>query len=264
MCQLSCDGGRRCPDYDRLKASTAADFAPEHREDVPDVVWAQDDLSDLWNDEADTRSATCAGLLTLEDIKPREPENTSSVMAVAEKAGASCSGLEYRVKSPHSLSRKIRTEQEEAAAQHSEHQQSPEQIAAGMKDITRYTITHADHDQVAPTAEKTVTELQAQGWQISQIKNSYHDGNSYKGLAIIGTAPNGATSEFQIHSEHSLAVKEQSHLPYEIYRDPHQPPKKRLEAKAECQRLATQVPTPKGLDKLTHIGGVPVSQRRYT
>lgn len=257
MCQAHSDGGRRCPEYERLKSCTAADLAPEPRDDVPDVAWRENSLKSLWSTK-DSKAANCAALTALEQAKDQEPQVTRTVLEAAEEAGAQCQDLEYRVKSPESLARKIRTEQEEAAGQHTKPEPAAD-VASRMKDTLRYTITHQDHDALAGTLGTTVRMLQAQGWEVTRIKNTYRHGAEYKGIHINARTPEGATTEVQVHSADSLRVKAANHVPYEVYRDPGQSAQKRMEAREQCVSNSARLKTPRDLDSLTRVEGVPVS-----
>lgn len=222
------------------------------------MVWRNDDLQEVWGKSEDSQAAACAGLLEMERLKAKEPAITQSVQAAASAAGGSCAHLDFRMKSPESLVRKVRDKQD--AAVRAGTPQPPEKIAGGLKDVVRYTVVQQEHSQLAGTTEKTVRSLQDQGWEIREIKNTYSDGASYKGIHVIGTAPNGVTAEVQVHSADSLEVKNQNHGPYEIYRDKTRPKAERFAAEAECRRNSATLSTPKDLDKLTSIGGVPVSK----
>lgn len=258
MCQPRGEGGRRCDDLERLKSCTSSDFAPEPTPDAPDVIWRNDDLQEVWGDSVDSRAAACAGLLEMERLKTKEPAITRSVQAAATAAGGSCAHLDFRMKSPASLVRKVRDKQETAARTGAP--KSPEEIAGGLKDVVRYTVVEQNHFRLATTTEKTVRSLQDQGWEIREIKNTYSEGASYKGIHVIGTAPSGVTAEVQVHSADSLEVKNRNHGPYEIYRDSSRPKSERRAAQAECERNSASISTPEGLDKLTSIGGVNVSK----
>lgn len=255
MCQATDDGGRRCVDYERLKSCPASHFAPEPTEGIPDVAWRGDDLGALWVKDADKRAGTCAALMVLEQAKTQEPAITRAVMTAAASSGSECAQLEQRVKSPASLVRKVLTANELAVENGG--CSNPSQIAGEMKDVLRYTVVHPDHSQLAGVTSKTVGSLQAQGWTILKIKNTYADGAAYKGIhvSIIGTSPDGITSEVQIHSAASLAVKSKIHGSYEIYRDPSKSKKERRAAMQECIRESGTLQTPEGLNKLTGVDG---------
>lgn len=260
MCQLSDEGGRRCADYERLKNCEARHFAPEPTEGIPDVAWRNADLEGLWSDDADRRAGTCAALLMMEKAKSQEPAMTRSVLQAAAATGSECAHLEQRVKSPASLTRKVVVEQEISVENGGT--RSPDQIAGGMKDVIRYTVVNPDHSKLSDVTVKTVQSLQGQGWVIRKIKSTYAEGASYKGIHIniIGTAPDGITSEVQVHSTASLKVKNETHAAYEVYRDITKSKSERRAAMQECVRIAANLPIPTGLDRLTGLDTFGVSK----
>ncbi|WP_443359274.1 hypothetical protein [Arthrobacter rhombi] len=258
MCQLRSDGGRRCDDYERLKFCVSADFAPAAVQGVPDVAWKNDGLQGVWVDADDSRASACAALLVMEQIRAQEPKVTRSVMDVAAASGSECAHLEQRMKSPASLVRKVRTQQEEVATHGGD--SSPARIAGSMKDVIRYTVVNPNHSRLGSVTVETVKGLREQGWDIHRIKNFYADGSAYKGIHVIGAAPSGVVCEVQIHSTHSLEVKNQNHVPYEVYRDKTAPKKARREARQECIKKSTDISNPEDLDLLTQYSSVSVSK----
>lgn len=258
MCQSNAEGGRRCPDYERLKNVSASDVAPDPTHDVPDVLWRDDRLTKTWGDGTADHSAACAALGTLENAKADEPDMTRSVMQAAGEAGGECAYLDSRVKSPESLARKIREDRATMAARGEKI--SAGEIAEGLKDVVRYTVVRNDHSQTTETIVSTVTSLQRQGWVILQIKDFYRDGAPYKGVHVIGRAPSGRVSEIQVHSAQSLAIKNQAHTSYEVYRDSSRSLRDRQAAKTECSRAFSNVSAPPGLNSVKRIGGVEVTR----
>lgn len=258
MCQPRSEGGRRCPEYERLKDSSGKDFAPAPVEGVPDVTWRDEDLSKTWGSGIEDRIDGCAALLALQNVKAVEPEMTQSVRSIAHQIGGECSYLESRVKSPASLARKIRSDRNEAAE--SGVKLSPETVVGKLNDVVRYTIVRHDHAGLTDTTASTVANLQSQGWKVERIKSSYEEGAAYKGLHIICKSPSGNTAEVQVHSADSLAAKEAAHKHYEIYRDDSRSKKERDKAKAECVRIFSTVGTPPGLDSVGAMGRRDISR----
>ncbi|GAA4660318.1 hypothetical protein GCM10025779_28600 [Arthrobacter cryoconiti] len=196
---------------------------------------------------------------TLADISQEEPAITSAVMS-AVPAGAKAHGLEFRVKSPSSLARKIHDRVKLAAR--SEHPKTPAEVAAGMTDIVRYTIEARDHDALVPTAKASIRKLTSQGFEVVEAEHSYVDGSGYKGLHLLVRSPTGRTFELQFHSARSQQVKDDVHLVYEDARrlDPGDPGRPILEAKMKS--MSNGLPQPPGIDSLRRLGGVPVQVRK--
>lgn len=249
MCQTKAEGGRRCARGQRLRDVSASDLAPRPAEGVPPVAWAGDDLTPLW--EQYPSSSVCAGLGRLEGVSGREPAITERMRDVSGAAGGSLAGLEYRMKSPDSLVRKVHDRTTEAAAEDpGAGQSSAEEQAAGLKDVVRYTVTTADHDQLTETAVQTASGLQDRGCRIKEVKNFYRPGSTYKGVHFIVETPEGETTEVQVHSTRSLEIKEESHLHYEIARSADAEPAERMAATRRCQELADSLPDPPGIEGL--------------
>lgn len=196
--------------------------------------------------------------MEMEKIKSREPGITREVMGAAAAVGGECAHLDQRVKSPASMVRKVRTEQELSVVNGGAG--SAAQIAGGMKDVVRYTVVHQEHSRLAEVTEKTVLNLREQGWSIHKIKSTYVKGAAYKGIHIIGKTSGGVTTEVQVHSAASLEVKKQNDELYEIYRDPNKSKRERRAAMHDCARRSVGIPTPEGLDKLTCDGYLCVSK----
>lgn len=165
-------------------------------------------------------------------------------------------GLEFRMKSPQSLARKI------ADRVQTRPQLSADEHADRLTDVVRYTAVATEADQVVPTAQHMLATLREQGWEVVEAEHSYVPGNPYKGLHTLvrrGTV----TAELQFHSEASQGVKDRYHVEYEVARDSTQPLERRLEADATMRRVWDEVPTPAGLHDLSELGGVPLAAKTY-
>lgn len=241
---------------------TACTLSRTPRSNVPDVDWAGADVGQLWGVDAD--EAARAGTRAVEQAISQEPEITRTVTAAAAAAGVSCIDLGNRVESPLSVAARICAEQETAAMVHPGQRADSADIVAGMTGILRYTIVEPEHARLAHTTVQIIRNLQEQGWSMSAVGHSYHDGSAYKSISAAGAAPAGGQTYVEIHSSDSLAVIELSRSAYEIYRSPERPPRERLVAKAECQSAATLIVSPEGLDRIKAIGGTPVSINRYS
>jgi hypothetical protein len=260
MCRSQDEGGRRCPDSRALRALTAADLAPPTPKGVPPIEWATTtDVTALWDDSGP--EVACATLHAITTVRDIEPKATSDIRALAADVGGRAADLEFRMKSPASLARKITTKQATAFGQGREI--SAESVVAGLGDTLRYTVAVTDHDSIADAARLTVRQLQEHGWEISEIESTYVSGNPYKGLHIIGKPPGGPQTEVQVHSELSLAAKTDTHLDYEISRDLNAPASERLAADARMRARQDQVPMPTGIDTLDEIDGLPVRKKAY-
>ncbi|MDR2256179.1 MAG: hypothetical protein LBE25_09300 [Arthrobacter sp.] len=245
-------------DSSHYEGLSAADLTPPPREGVPALEWAQEDMAALWATAraTDRAEALTAAVACLQAHTEREPAITSALQGTLG-AGDRLAGLEFRMKSPASLARKIHADQIEAAQYGG--RSAAADVAAEVNDVLRYTVETPEHDGIPEATERTVKGLHATGMHVETIKNKYAQGAPYKGIhLIVGSSPAGVRFEVQVHSALSLAAKIKSHVPYETARDVHAEPKERKAADAECRALFADVPTPRGLDSMTTVDGVPV------
>lgn len=268
MCKSCAEGGARCRDVRRLSSLTHSDLLPQSAPGRPDVVWSvghhvEPELSELWEassaDRQLPRTVVAEAVGTLADIAQDEPAITTAVMS-AVPIGASAQGLEFRVKSPSSLARKIHDRVKRAAR--SDQPKSPAEVAAAMTDIIRYTIQSEDHDSLVPTAKASIRKLTGQGFEVVEAEHSYVDGSGYKGLHLLLKSPTGRTFELQFHSQRSQQVKDNVHVLYEDARrmEPKDPGRPILEAK--MMAMSDGLPQPAGIDSLRKLGGMTVQVRK--
>lgn len=208
------------------------------------------------------RAVACVALESVESAAAQDGRTFADMKAAAAAAGGVLHGAAFRLKSPGSLARKIVTKQE--AAESRGMQSNPSAIAATITDVTRYTVVATEHDQLVPTATATVAALQARGWRVVEAEQSYLPGNPYKGLHLLVRHADGQIAELQIQSVRSQQLKDRAHLLYEISRGPSRPLGERRAAARENRALYDELPVPAGLDRLHEIGGVTVSEKRYT
>ncbi|MGO3089965.1 MAG: hypothetical protein ACTII7_09795, partial [Galactobacter sp.] len=168
-------------------------------------------------------------------------------------------GLEYRMKSPESLARKIAAK--ETAASESGKPVAAHDIGAKVHDVLRYTVASRDQDSVVDTLKRTIHSLRAAGMTIPAIEDKY-SGTEYKGIHLDAITPDGVHAEVQVHSRKGLEIKEKSHPHYEISRDTTKryDRRERAAARQACKRLYADLPTPPGLADLTEIEGVPIKR----
>lgn len=263
MCRPQSEGGRRCLDARRLAALDLNALRPEWAPDRADVAWPSDpDLSTAAAIIEHYRSAGEEALAVLVRVRKVEPEMTSDFLA-ALPTGARADGLAWRVKSPTSLARKI---DDRVRSRHL----SPAAAAERVQDVVRYTAVAPTRARLVATAEQLVEGLRARGWAVRGAEQSYLDERgkrtrgAYRGLHLIVAAERaGVVCEVQVHSEESLAAKNDTHAEYETERDDSVAWKKRARAHEVMVARWAQVKTPPGLRKLDELGGTPVVAKVY-
>ncbi|TCN53368.1 RelA/SpoT family protein [Rhodococcus sp. SMB37] len=250
------EGGRRCIDHRQHEATSIDDVRPDPAQDRPDVDWATDPASTPQQLYVDYPAHVAALVVdTMTAVKQQEAAMTADVLAVLPD-GARMHGLEFRMKSPASLARKLADRVKAAPFV------DPERIVEKITDVVRYTAISRP-EQVVATAASLVAQLSDRGWTIVVAEQSYLDGNQYKGLHMLARHPDGLVAEFQFHTDASQQVKDDTHVDYERARDTGVPAAERAALIEKMTARWAQVPTPPGLAELTDLGGCPVTPKNY-
>jgi hypothetical protein len=130
-----------------------------------------------------------------------EPKVTDDLINFAKNNGGKMEGLEYRLKTVESLERKMISDG----------------INTQMNDVLRYTII-VDGD-LAKGTNSILKELEAKGYQTIKIKNTFQEGQIYKGINTNVKSADGSIFEIQYHTSESFNVKQNiNHSLYEEYR----------------------------------------------
>lgn len=176
----------------------------------------------------------------------QEPKLTSMLNDSAKEVGGEMVGLDFAVKSRESLSRKIKSEAKEKGI-------TLEEAAGNMKDVNRYTM-QLKEDNFVSGYNKTVKNLQSQGYEIVRVKNSLQNPNApYRGVNTNVKSPDGSIWELQFHTKTSLDIKEVNHKLYEKQRLDDTPASQKVALGEEMARNAAAIPTPPGIENIKNI-----------
>ena len=119
-----------------------------------------------------------------------EPKVTNDLSKAADSGNGKLVGLDFRLKTLGSLTRKIRKEPYK-----------------NMRDVLRYTEVSTASNQVADY-RKTMETLVSAGYRISSVKNSWNDPlRAYNGLNTNVVSPDGYEFELQFHTKESFDLK---------------------------------------------------------
>jgi hypothetical protein len=164
-----------------------------------------------------------------------EPAITEAIVNLAKANGGQTEGLDFRVKTVESLARKLETEG----------------VDTPIKDAIRYTITF-DKDSLTEGATNVMEGLEKAGFEKIKTKNTFKEGEIYKGVNTAFKTPDGQVFELQFHTPESFDVKQNlTHGLYEELRlidDPASP--RATEIKEELQKISDTVELPKNIDKI--------------
>lgn len=256
MCRPKSQGGRRCDTH--LKQLRPDQLLPPPSTTRPAPAWAgqvSETPAQLYATEPP--QVVNAALNTLLSALRHEPIMSDQLQsAVAAHPGSQLSGTQFRLKSPSSLARKIRTRVIERGL-------TPDHAAASLDDTIRYTVTTTRLNSLVPVLTSVVDRLTTQGWTVHSAEQSFVKGNPYKGIHLVLANSEGQRCEIQFHTEAALKTKSRGHTEYETYRNLDAAEADRKQAYNTCVRLWDDVPTPPGLRKLTTIAGVTVVVKDY-
>ena len=254
-----CRDDRRCERARRLRTLRSQDLQPGTA-GAPALFWAAEDPAELW--ERHDGPVACAALEVVQRAVAADESVYGQVAGVVAAGGARLHGVEFRLKAPSSLARKVEAKQLKAEAQG--RRLSAERAVDSITDVCRYTAVAAEHDRISEVARGVVEGLTAKGWTVVEAEHSYVEGNPYKGVHVLMREPEGLVVEVQVHSERSQAIKDESHLLYERSRAAETPMGERRRLQGESQQLWSDLPTPAGLDEMGSLGGVTVRKKTYS
>jgi len=234
-----------------LRNSPIADLAPYPRTGVPDMIWARDPdkimapICDEYGEQVAEATANALARLRLEEI------GVTTSLQAACPASVRLEGLEYRMKAPESLARKLRSKMRKKGL-------TPSQAAGQTTDGLRFTFCADNHDRIADTARQVCHKMGLQGYRVVEAENSFQPGNQYKGLHVLLRTPLGSTVEVQFHSAESLRVKGLNHIDYEHARDDDCDETDRRMLFGVMQARSEAIPEPEGMAGLADLEGCPV------
>jgi len=109
---------------------------------------------------------------------------------MAAAKGGEMLGLLYRLKSVESLARKI-----------------ADQTGVPVNDSLRYTMSFNETSFTAGT-KATMANLQGEGYQLTALRNTFKEGQPYKGINSTYLTPDGQMFELQFHTPESFRMKD--------------------------------------------------------
>lgn len=141
-------------------------------------------------------------------IKKYEPNVdtiANDILGVTEQQGGIMVGLDFRLKRPDSLTRKLYADVREAKEKG---QTITLQDAANkMGDVARFTSCFEPKD-FQKGADAVIRSLQQKGYELVKFKNYFQPGSSYKGLNCNFKDKNGNIFELQFHTPETMKIKE--------------------------------------------------------
>ena len=181
-----------------------------------------------------------------DDASERVDRISNDVMKAATNAGSTMYGLENRLKTEESISRKIDKNAKEKDI-------SLLESANDIKDAIRFTTITSDNDFVF-SYKKMKSELEDMGYKETRCKN-YFDLFSqgkvkHKSVQSTFADKDGYEFEIQFHTPASQDVKDKKIPIYEERRQVDISPERAKELERAMVNLALQVPDPINIDKI--------------
>lgn len=131
----------------------------------------------------------------------------SDIESVANPLGGQMVGLEYRLKRPDSLARKIGVEMDEQRKAGNQNFSYDDALKT-IKDTSRFTVVY-DPENFERNVYSTIDELKKRGYNITKFKNQFTpDSQQYRGLNTNFRDKDGNLFELQFHIPQSMRAKE--------------------------------------------------------
>ena len=192
--------------------------------------------------EQDSESASLARTI-YNNASKREPAITKDVVTVVQKSGGKMYGLDHRLKTEESISRKIDKNAKEGGIDKT--------VAANnIKDSIRYTSLSDDNNFVE-SYRQTKKLLLSKGYTEIKCRNYfelYRQGNAkHKQITSVFADDKGNRFELQFHTPSSIKAKEMKTPIYEEARKIGTTQKRKNELERQMEELAEKVTDPKDI-----------------
>ena len=166
---------------------------------------------------------------------------TAQLQSAAQAAGGQMVGLDQRLKSEDSLTRKI--------ASRAKHE-SVADVASDISDALRYTMV-LDEKSYTQGVNQTMAALEAGGFKKLKVKPTWEKGASYKGMNTVFETPSGQAFELQFHTPESFHVKNEiTHSLYEEARLDATPLERKVAIAKDMARISDSIKTPPGVEQI--------------
>lgn len=174
-------------------------------------------------------------------MKAAEPNITQDMTAIVKQVGVVLSGLEHRLKSQGSLQRKVASEVLKG--------RELDNILPKMRDIIRYTAILDDVNFV-DQYKAVIDGLEQAGYKIVAVKNTWQDGQSYKGINTF-VEKDGIVFELQYHTHDSFTLKNgKLHTLYEEFRLDETSLERKNELWLQMVQLSAKIKQPNNIEKI--------------
>lgn len=190
-------------------------------------------------------SAGAAAAKLLTKAAKEEKSLTPALQGIAKANRGQMAGLDYRLKTQESLTRKI-------AGDAKEKNLSFDAAASKIGDSVRYTMVFPE-GRYSAGVNSAMKDVLAQGYTIKpgKFKNTWNN-DEYRGINVSMLTPSGHTFELQFHTPASYYTKEAlNHKFYDIAREPEKYTSSQVrDAHAQMRANTRKVAPPQELSKI--------------
>lgn len=149
----------------------------------------------------------------IDKAKYHDKQVTNDLINFTSNTSGSLEGLDYRIKSVESTTRKIKDKSKEKKI-------STEEYSNQVTDTLRYTFCSNKNNLIKEFFD-IKNNLENKGYNIIEINNTFSIPNTtYKGINTLVKNSDGYIFELQFHTYQSLKIKEENHKLYEKSRLP--------------------------------------------
>lgn len=176
--------------------------------------------------------------------KANEPSITQDLKTIAKLTNAKVVGLENKLKSEKSLTRKLGDLTEKLNI-------PIDKIAKFNNDALRYTFVFKTENYGAGFAE-TIVRLKKKGYEVSKMWNAWRnqgreEDSGYRGLNVTLKSSQSQKFELQFHTAESFRLKTETHALYEEFRNPKTSEARKVEISKYVVELAKKINRPQGI-----------------
>ncbi len=199
------------------------------------------EMDEIITDESSTQDEeSIAAALSKERIaRIQEVEpSVTALLQEMETDDVKLVGLDFRIKSEESLTRKIISDSHDKEV-------SLEEALSAIADVLRYTLC-AEEAIYTETVDSTLKKLTSSGMKVIGFKNTWGS-EAYKGVNTKIETADGVIFELQFHTPKSFDAKQESHAYYEIVRSEDATEEEKAEAQAKANVIFSSFPIPDGI-----------------
>lgn len=150
----------------------------------------------------------------------KEPTITNDVQAAANAAGSELSGLDFRLKTESSYTRKVGKEisdlQKKVDKAGIKYTVTQQDAVSNMRDVVRYTSL-SSKENLVNDYNTFMNAMSEKGYSVVRVKNTFKKDAPYKGINTIIHDKNGFEFEVQFHTPQSFELK--NGILHELYEE---------------------------------------------